>query len=101
MPAAALLEDTGFRRALAAHMTTPYEIEDMGGEPAAGPSPESPAVCLAIDVAVISGRWGTDAPYMEPELAHDMRESLTAIMRRAGIDGVVTEGAGARERRIC
>ncbi|MEU0756549.1 pentapeptide repeat-containing protein [Streptomyces albogriseolus] len=94
VPAAALLEDTGFRRALAAHMTTPYEIEDMGGEPAAGPSRESPAVCLAIDVAVISGRWGTDAPYVEPELAHDMRESLTAIMRRAGIDGVVTEGVG-------
>ncbi|MFF6954743.1 SAV_2336 N-terminal domain-related protein [Streptomyces iakyrus] len=94
VPAAALLEDTGFRRALAAHMTTPYEIEDIGGEPAAGPSPESPAVCLAIDVAVISGRRGTDAFYPESELAHDVRESLIAIMRRTGIDGVVTEGAG-------
>ncbi|MFJ7631164.1 SAV_2336 N-terminal domain-related protein [Streptomyces sp. NPDC097595] len=90
--AAELLEDTGFRRALATHMTTPYEIEDLGGEPAPHPSPESPAVCLAIEIKEVSG--DTDAPYTTPEARHDIRESLTAIMRRTGIDGVVTEVAG-------
>ncbi|MGW7529808.1 SAV_2336 N-terminal domain-related protein [Streptomyces sp. NPDC054783] len=91
--AALLLQDRGFRRTLATHMTTPYELEDIGIEPAADSWKWPSAVCLAVEAHTVSGRWGTDTPHRELELVHDIRDSLTEIMRRAGIDGVVAEEA--------
>ncbi|MFD5633603.1 SAV_2336 N-terminal domain-related protein [Streptomyces sp. NPDC127077] len=91
VPAELLLQDQGFRRTLATHVTTPYELEDLGTERAGGNG--SSVVCLAVEARTFNGSGGTDTPHLESELVHDIRESLTAIMRRAGIDGVVAEEA--------
>ncbi|PWJ07993.1 hypothetical protein DKG34_05565 [Streptomyces sp. NWU49] len=100
LPAALLLQDQSFRRTLATHMTTPYELEDIGsGQP--NDSSTSPnAVCLAVEVHIVGGRSGTDAAHLELEFAHDLRDSLAAIMRRAGIDGVVALEPVATDRRV-
>ncbi|MFB0620335.1 SAV_2336 N-terminal domain-related protein [Streptomyces sp. AGS-58] len=100
LPAALLLQDQGFRRTLATHMTTPYKLEDIGSGPPDDSSTASNAVCLAIEVHIVSGRSGTDAPHLELELAQGIRDSLTAIMRRAGIDGAVAEEPVAADRRV-
>ncbi|MFE2467640.1 SAV_2336 N-terminal domain-related protein [Streptomyces mirabilis] len=98
VPAALLLQYQGFRQTLAAHMTTPYELEDLGTERAGefwnGPS----AVCLAVEAHSVNGSRDTDTPHLEMELVHDIRESLIAIMRRTGIDGVVAEETAAAAR---
>ncbi|WP_328392314.1 SAV_2336 family protein [Streptomyces sp. NBC_00390] len=98
VPAAFLLQDPGFRRTLATHMTTPYELEDIGSEPPADSWKGPSAVCIAVEAHIVSGRRGTGTPHLELELAHDIRDSLTAIMRRASIDGVVAEEAVADAR---
>ncbi|MFF5728159.1 SAV_2336 N-terminal domain-related protein [[Kitasatospora] papulosa] len=100
LPAALLLQDQGFRRTLATHMTTPYELEDIGSGPPDDSSTAPNAVCLAVEVHTVSGRSGADAPHLEPELTHGIRDSLTAIMRRAGIDGVVAEEPVVADRRV-
>ncbi|MFF7870907.1 SAV_2336 N-terminal domain-related protein [Streptomyces qaidamensis] len=100
LPAALLLQDQGFRRTLATHMTTPYELEDIGSGPPDDSSTAPNAVCLAVEVHTVSGRSGTDAPHLELELTHGIRDSLTAIMRRAGIDGVVAEEPVVADRRV-
>ncbi|WP_369032782.1 SAV_2336 N-terminal domain-related protein [Streptomyces adonidis] len=97
-PTALLLQDQGFRRTLTTHMTTPYELEDIGSEPPDNSSKASHAVCLAIEARMLSGLGDTETPYLERELVHDIRDSLTAIMSRAGIDGVVAEDAAADAR---
>ncbi|MEU2981876.1 DEAD/DEAH box helicase [Streptomyces hirsutus] len=91
--AAFLLQDEGFRQTLAAFMTTPYELEDIGSEPSADSSMRSSAVCLAVEAHFVSGRRSADAPHTGVELAHAVRDSLTTLMRRTGIDGVVAEEA--------
>lgn len=97
--AAILLQDQGFRRTLATHMTTPYELEDIGREPAADSSKRQSAVCLAVEAHIVSERRGTDAPsHMELEFARGIRDSLTTILRRANVDGLVTELAVADAR---
>ncbi|MGW3424101.1 SAV_2336 N-terminal domain-related protein [Streptomyces phaeochromogenes] len=100
LPAALLLQDQGFRLTLATHMTTPYELEDIGSGPPDDSSTAPNAVCLAVGVHTVSGRSGTDAPHLELELTHSIRDSLTAIMRRAGIDGVVAEEPVVADRRV-
>ncbi|MFJ7182250.1 SAV_2336 N-terminal domain-related protein [Streptomyces massasporeus] len=100
LPAALLLQDQGFRRTLATHMTTPYELEDIGSGPPDDSSTAPNAVCLAVEVHAVSGRSDTDAPHLELELTHSIRDSLTAIMRRAGIDGVVAEEPVVADRRV-
>ncbi|GAQ67487.1 DEAD/DEAH box helicase [Streptomyces scabiei] len=98
VPAAFLLQNEHFRRALATFMTTPYELEDMGSEPPADSSMSSSTVCLAVEAHIVSGRRGTHAPHTGLELTHAIRESLTALMRRASIDGVVAEEAATDTR---
>ncbi|MFF3459711.1 SAV_2336 N-terminal domain-related protein [Streptomyces sp. NPDC002730] len=93
-----LLQDEGFRRTLAAFMTTPYELEDIGSEPPADSSMRPSTVCLAVEAHIVSGRRSTHAPRTGLELAHAIRDSLTTLMRRAGIDGVVAEEAAADTR---
>ena len=100
LPAALLLQDQGFRRTLATHMTTPYELEDIGSGPPDDSSTAPNAVCLAVEVHTVSGRSGADAPHLELELTHGIRDSLTAIMSRAGIDGVVAEEPVVADRRV-
>jgi superfamily II DNA or RNA helicase len=99
LPAALLLQDQGFRRTLSAYMTIPYELEDIGGEPP-DDSPKRPhAVCLAVRARMVGGPSGTDASPSERVVAHGVRDSLTAILRRAGIDGVVAEERVVADRR--
>ncbi|SDE27042.1 SAV_2336 N-terminal domain-related protein [Streptomyces prasinopilosus] len=98
VPAALLLQDQGFHRALATHMTTPYELEDVGIEPSSDSWDGPLAVCLAIEAHIVSGRRGSDAHHRESALAHEIRESLVAIMHRVGIVGVVVEEAVADAR---
>ncbi|MFI8093208.1 SAV_2336 N-terminal domain-related protein [Streptomyces sp. NPDC086080] len=93
-----LLQDEGFHRTLAAFMTRPYELEDIGSEPPADSSMRPSTVCLAVEAHIVSDRRGTHAPRTGLELAHDIRDSLTTLMRRAGIDGVVAEEAAADTR---
>ncbi|MFB6931281.1 SAV_2336 N-terminal domain-related protein [Streptomyces chartreusis] len=87
--AALLLQDQGFRQTLATHMTTPYELEDVGGELAADSRRWPSALCLALEARAVSSRQNTDTPHLTPTSTQDIRHSLTESMRRASTDGVV------------
>ncbi|AZQ32084.1 hypothetical protein EJ357_47870 [Streptomyces cyaneochromogenes] len=87
--AARLLQDQGFRQTLATHMTTPYELEDVGGELAADSRRWPSALCLALEARAVSSRQNTDTPHLTPTSTQDIRHSLTESMRRASTDGVV------------
>ncbi|MFD3807521.1 SAV_2336 N-terminal domain-related protein [Streptomyces sp. NPDC058619] len=99
LPAELLLQDEGFRRMLTSHMTLPYELEDVGSEPSDGSPEVAQAVCLAVEARRIRGLSGTAASRPERAAINAIRDSLTAILRRAGIDGVVAEEPLAGTRR--
>ncbi|MFJ3960798.1 SAV_2336 N-terminal domain-related protein [Streptomyces sp. NPDC090036] len=99
LPAELLLQDDGFRRMLTSHMTLPYELEDVGSEPSDGSREVAQAVCLAVEARRIRGLSGTASSRSERAAINAIRDSLTAILRRAGIDGVVSEEPLVADRR--